>query len=192
MTVTRREAIRRLAVMAGGTVSAPTLAALLSGCEAAPPPVDWTPTALTGEQYDLLTAMVDRIIPTTDTPGAVEAGVPAFIDKMLADWMEDEDRDRFLTGLSAIDGEATSAHGAAFLALGEDDQVAFLTALDEAAVQARTDREDPLPFFAQLKEWTLAGYYTSEVGATEELQWLPAPGRYATVPVAEVGRAWSS
>ena len=48
------------------------------------------------------------------------------------------------------------------------------------------------PFYRQLKELTVAGYYTSEVGATQELQWLPAPGRYeADVPLSEVGRAWA-
>ena len=48
------------------------------------------------------------------------------------------------------------------------------------------------PFFRMLKELTLAGYYTSEIGATQELQWLPSPGRYdADVPLSDVGRAWA-
>ncbi|MDX1579066.1 MAG: gluconate 2-dehydrogenase subunit 3 family protein, partial [Gemmatimonadota bacterium] len=53
-------------------------------------------------------------------------------------------------------------------------------------------REEPLPPFALLKEWTLVGYYTSEVGATQELRWLANPGRYAAdMPLDEVGRAWA-
>ncbi len=48
------------------------------------------------------------------------------------------------------------------------------------------------PFFRTLKELTLAGYYTSEIGATQELQWQAAPGEYrADVPLSEVGRAWA-
>ncbi len=52
--------------------------------------------------------------------------------------------------------------------------------------------EPPPPFFSQLKELTVAGYYTSEVGATQELHWNPAPGEYRPdVPLAEVGRTWA-
>ena len=74
----------------------------------------------------------------------------------------------------------------------ESQRSELLTRLDGEAVAAREARQDPLPFFARLKEWTLIGYYTSEAGATEELQWLANPGRYVPdMPLAEVGRAWA-
>jgi hypothetical protein len=74
----------------------------------------------------------------------------------------------------------------------DDEQVALLSRLDVEAVQAREDDADPLPYFATLKEWTLAGYYTSEAGATQELRWLAVPGRFdADIPLDEVGRAWA-
>lgn len=48
------------------------------------------------------------------------------------------------------------------------------------------------PFFRTLKELTLAGYYTSEIGATQELQWGHLVGRYdADLPLSEVGRTWA-
>jgi gluconate 2-dehydrogenase gamma chain len=190
--ISRREAVRRLSVLAGGTLSGSTTAALLSGCRAEPRVPGWTPEALTPVQLDVLTAVVDGIIPRSDTPGASDVGVPVFIDRLLSRWAEDGARERVLTGLDEL--------GTEFLGAGEERRLATLTTLDEEAAQAREarraddtgDTDEPLPFFATLKEWTLSGYYTSEAGATQELQWLAIPGRYdADAPLGEVGRAWA-
>jgi len=182
--ISRREAVQRLAVLLGGAMSSSTVAALLSGCQAAPPPSEWAPAVLTQEQLDVLTVVVDLIIPRTDTPGAADVGLPAFIDLLLDRWAEDDQRALLLAGLDEL--------GTDFLALSPEAQTALLTRLDAEAVQARKDDVDPLPFFATLKEWTLSGYYTSEAGATQELQWLAVPGRWdADAPLGEVGRTWA-
>lgn len=184
--ITRREAVQRLGVLLGGAASASTVAALLSGCRVAPPAAAgaWSPAVLSGEQLDVLTVVVDRILPRTDTPGASDVGVPAFIDVLLDKWAGDGETERVLAGLDEL--------GSDFLAAPEAEQVAQLEALDREAAQARQGEERPLPFFATLKEWTLAGYYTSEAGATEELQWLAVPGRYdADLPLEQVGRTWA-
>lgn len=192
MDISRREALRRLTLVVGGAVSGPAVSAVLSGCRAEPAPSDWMPRALTADQADLVGALVDVILPATDTPGAKAVGVPAFIDKLLEAWVEPEDRARFLEGLAAIDGQMREAHGTTFREATAERQMTFLAGLDEAAVRARAAGAAPLPFFATLKEWTLVGYYTSEVGATQELQWLAAPGRYdADLPLSEVGRTWA-
>jgi gluconate 2-dehydrogenase gamma chain len=185
--ITRREAVQRLGVLLGGAVSASTVTALLSGCRATPPATasgTWSPAVLSGEQLDVLTVVVDRILPRTDTPGASDVGVPAFIDVLLDRWARDGEKERVLAGLDEL--------GADFLGAPEAEQVARLEALDAESVQARQGEERPLPYFATLKEWTLAGYYTSEAGATEELQWLAVPGRYdADLPLEQVGRTWA-
>ncbi|MDX1530819.1 MAG: gluconate 2-dehydrogenase subunit 3 family protein [Rhodothermales bacterium] len=252
----RREALRRIAVFVGGTVSAPVLSGVLGGCSA--PSGDEAATyayqTLDENQQRQIAALVDRIIPATDTPGAAEAGVPQFIDKMLAEWYAPEERDVFLLGLAEVDERAQAEAGGAFTDLDAEAQAAFVAALDAetypslgpedselaatdddvvesgqegtykaeeeaerevAGMQgdlgaAQTDSSSatqintgegtaavggqgaPPPFFRQVKELTLAGYYTSEVGATEELRWNPAPGRYdPDVPLSEIGRAWA-
>ena len=182
--LTRREAVQHLTVLLGYTMSSSTIAALLSGCQGAAVATGWAPKVLTPSQLELLTVVVDRILPRTDTPGASDVGVPAFIDLLLAEWAEDGQRSRVLRGLDEL--------GPGFLTSDEAGQTALLTRLDTEAVQARQDDVNPLPFFATVKEWTLAGYYTSEIGATQELQWLAVPGRYdADVPLNEVGRTWA-
>lgn len=192
MDLSRREALHRLTLLVGGAISAPTLAALTSGCRAEPAPADWVPKALTADQVELLGTLVDVILPATDTPGASAVGVPMFIDTMLDGWAEPEDRQRFLTGLTGVDAAAQTAHGVGFRNATAAQQQTLLEALDRDAIAARHAGTDPLPFFAHLKEWTLVGYYTSQVGATEELHWLPIPGRYdGNLPLTEVGRTWA-
>ncbi len=192
MDISRREALHHLTLLVGGAISAPVMGAILSGCRAKPAPAAWTPQALTTDQVDLLGTLVDLIIPATETPGAKDAGVPVFIDKLLHDWVGSEDRVRFQAGLAAIDEETQRTHGVAFREAISEQQNTILTRLDREAIQAREEGADPLPFFATLKEWTLVGYYTSEIGATRELQWLAAPGRYdADLPLEEVGPTWA-
>lgn len=192
MDISRRDALRRLTVVVGGALSAPTVSAVLSGVRAEPAPPGWTPRALTPRQAELLGLLVDRIIPPTDTPGAKDAGVPVFIDKLLDDWVNPDDRARFWRGLAAVDEAMQEAHGVAFSEATSEHQDAMVTRLDREAIEARRARTRPLPFFATLKEWTVVGYYTSEVGATQELRWLAIPGRYdGDLPLEEVGRAWA-
>jgi hypothetical protein len=165
-------------------MSSSTLAALLSGCRAAPAPEGWTPAVLTPARLDVLTAVVDVIIPATDTPGASDVGVPRFVDLLLDRWAEQDERARVLAGLDDL--------GADFLAMDSDARAETLARLDEEAVQAREVEIVPLPYFATLKEWTLVGYYTSEEGATQELQWLAVPGRWdGDIPLEDVGRTWA-
>lgn len=192
--ISRREAVRRLTVLVGGALSSSTVSALLAGCEApgsAATP-EWFPEVLTGGQMDRLTVVVDAILPSTDTPGAVDVGVPQLIDHLLADWAERDEVERVLGGLDGLDGLTEERVGAAFLEADPDEQVRLVESLDRETAQAREDESEPLPYFALIKEWTITGYYTSEAGATQELQWVALPGRYdADVPLSEVGRTWA-
>ena len=192
MEISRREALHRLSVVLGGAVSAPVASAILSGVRAEPAHAAWAPRALSSQQADLLGTLVDLIIPPTDTPGARQAGVAAFIDKLLEDWVDAKDRAHFQAGLVALDTEMERLHGVAFLNATPGQQTALLERLDREAIEARRAGANPSPFFSTLKEWTLVGYYTSEIGATQELQWIAAPGAYnADVPLEEVGRTWA-
>lgn len=176
-------------------MSASTITALLGGCSgrsADAPAHEFV--SLDADQQALVARLVDLVIPQTDTPGALAAGADEFIDKMLSDWMPDDERDAFLAGLATLDARARSEAGAPFVQVDAERQVALLTALDAEAYQgsAAQARGADTPFMKRLKELTLAGYYTSEIGATQELQWIAMPGRYdGDVPLTEVGRAWA-
>jgi len=190
--IDRREALRRTALLLGGVLTAPTVAGVLAGCEArSVPDGAWNPRALTPDQANLVATIADHILPETDTPGARAVGVHRFIDAMLAESYPAEDRARFLAGLADVDARARRTCGRAFLQCATTEQRALLVHLDGEAF-ATTPSPDEAPFFRTMKELTLVGYYTSEIGATRELRHAPVPGRFdGCVPLAEIGRAWA-
>jgi len=191
-TIDRREALRRAALLLGGALAAPTVAGVLAGCQAARVPDGaWAPRALTRAQAELVAAMAEHILPETDTPGARAAGVHRFIDAMLAESCPPLERERFLAGLAEVDARAGRTSGHPFLQCAPADQRALLEVLDREAFASTRD-EPAVPFFRTLKDLTLLGYYTSEIGATRELHHAPVPGRYdGCVPLAQVGRTWA-
>lgn len=127
--------------------------------------------ALGPHQRATVTAAAERIIPKSDTPGATDAGVTAFIDHMLADWYEPAERDRLLMGLAELDARAQTLGVREFVELTEADQVALLTEID-GEVTANDH------WFAMLKFLTVWGYFTSEVAQRETLGAFPLPWRY--------------
>lgn len=200
----RREAVKRISILVGGALSAPTLAGIMGGCQAPTPGQEAVLQSITPEQHELLAVLTEHIIPETDTPGARAARVPEYIDAMLTDFYAEDDRTRFLDGLAGVDERARATYETPFLDTANEEQVALLTTLDEEAfpdLDAMSDEEraayrqrraeDGNAFFATLKELTIAGYYTSEVGATQELRVNPMGVHEADIPYADLGRAWA-
>lgn len=191
--IDRREALRRVGVLLGGLVSAPTAAGVLSGCRRTSGP-DWSPQTLTTEQNEMVDTIAEIIIPATDTPGARAANVNRFIDAMLTGSYPAETRDRFLAGLQETNARCRDTYGSPFVDCTPEQQRAIVGELDDEMFGPDApdfDRENP-PFFRMMKELTLVGYYTSEIGATQELKTNVVPGRYeGDVPYEEIGRAWA-
>lgn len=189
----RREAIRQLAFLTGGALSMSTIAGVMGGCTTKKSG-SFSPKTLSDSQNELVTVISEHIIPATDTPGAKAAGVNQFIDHMLTDWNTDAERKHFLAGLDGVDKTSNSSFNENFLDLDDDQQVEVLKKLEQEA----SNNPDPVtkgelpPFFSMMKEFTIVGYYTSEIGASKELKSNLIPGRYdGCVPYSEIGRAWS-
>ena len=172
----RREALKRVGVLMGGAVSLPLASGVLSGCQPSPSSAGYTLQTLTEPQSELVATIAEHIIPTTDTPGARAAQVHTFVDRMLTEWYPLEDKERFLAGLAEVDQMAQDLHELPFGECTEAEQVAILRILDNESRQAAPGAD--APFFQMMKEQTLMGYYTSEIGATQELQHVPAAGRF--------------
>jgi hypothetical protein len=135
--------------------------------------------ALDPHQNETVASIAELIIPKTDTPGAREAGVPAFIDVMLAEWGDDDQRKVFTAGLANVDERSRALFGKDFIASSAEQQVQILTDLDAELARLRDTKSDTSKNFFQGVKWlTLTGYYTSEVGATTEQHFRIVPGRY--------------
>lgn len=198
----RRELLERIGLLLGGTVSASSIAAVLSDTQRATRG-DYVPQTLTPWQNEWVATLAELIIPTTDTPGGRAARVNVFIDKMLTSIYTAEERKRFIAGLDDVEKRA-KARGASFLGSRPETQIQILKDLEAESLAAQSASRSTQAFFHELsgtaewtffhelKELTLIGYYHSEIGATQELRYGGAvPGRYvADVSLKEVGRSW--
>jgi gluconate 2-dehydrogenase gamma chain len=146
---------------------------------------------LNAHQSATVTTMAELILPKTDTPGATDVGACEFIDLILTEWYEEAERERFLAGLADVDVRAKSLFGKDFIGCSPAQQADLLTALGEQMVEAvdRAARGTPIGtdknFYSMLRRWTLTAYYTSEAGATAELNYEVIPDHYDGC--AEVG-----
>jgi len=196
----RRDALGRVALIMGGTLSAPTILAFLEGCKSASD----TSTAMTfpfpAERKALISEIAEVIIPKTDTPGAKDAKVGEFIEKMLKDCYAAKDQDSFDKGLKEIEKKD-------FLKATPAEQIKILKEM-EASAKEETNKageekkkyteagkeytDAGVPFFRLMKELTLLGYFTSEQGATLALDYVPVPGRYdGCIDLKPGQKAWA-
>lgn len=184
----RRDAISKVALLFGATFSAPTLFAM----EQAKSGNKITSTKLVFDNSEkaLITAVAEHIIPKTETPGATDAGVTPFLIMMLNDCYKPLEQDSFKQGLALLKSRN-------FMAKSQAEQVEALKVIEKetkAEMESRNVRtvkvgdnvdketmdEKPkgVPFWRLMKELTLLGYYTSEIGANASFVYEPIPGKY--------------
>lgn len=198
----RREAIERAALVLGYAITGPTLAGVLGGCKANPE-LNFKPEFFTEAQGALIATVSEIIMPRTDTPGAKDVGVPMFIDQMLKTVYPKEGQDAFIKNLTGFDEGARETYGKNFSDCKEEEQLAYFKKHHDAAVQSTAGGlssgwwnagvTSAKPFILEVKELTLVGFFTSEVGATQVLQYKQVPGPFkGCVPLAEVGKTWAT
>jgi hypothetical protein len=188
----RREAIKRTALLMGGTLSASAMLGVLNGCKAEPA-ITWEPQFFSADEAGLMEAIAERIMPKTDTPGAIDAGVPSFIDTMMAEFYQEKEKKAFREALQLVEKDAKDTYGKSFVKLEPAMQDELLNKYDKEAYEQSQQKDAEPHFFRTMKELTLLGYFTSEVGATEFLKYDPVPGDYkGCIPYSEVGRAWAT
>jgi hypothetical protein len=153
---------------------------------------------LNAHQDATVKTMAELILPKTDTPGATDVGTSEFIDLMLTEWYDEEDRTRFLNGLADVDARTIALFGRNFVGGTPDQQATILTWLGQkmnADAEAsphprRGSRGVSRNFYSMFRSLTLTAYYTSEAGATQELHFQMIPDSHdgcAAVPSAKGG-----
>ncbi len=183
----RRDALKIL--MAGGAlpVLSPDLFAFFQDSH---PAAGYAIRTLSSGQNATVLAMIDQIIPATETPGAKGARVNEFIDVILTEWANDAERKNILGGLDDVDKQSNSLFAKNFAEASSEQQVMLLRSLDEAAAIERSKSKGHPPFwepegrdtqlqgdfFSLFKKMTLHGYYTSEIGFSQELKLQIIPG----------------
>jgi len=176
----------------------------------------------TDEDAAFLDEVAEVIIPATDTPGAKDAGVGAFMTVFVSDCLTADEQADFRAGIEALKSEA-EATGKAFLEMTAEERLAFLQGVvpqartqakvvkqakerakqsqdiqpnaDQAGEASAADMADALPklhWYTPLEQLTLFGFFTSEEGATEVLKYEPVPGEYIGDADYDGGPAWAT
>lgn len=185
--ISRREAIKRTGLWMGGVLITPAIASLFQGC---------TPSGASGtvffssRQMSVIKRMCDLMIPSTNTPGALDAAVPVFIDRMVGEVYSPEQRTRFADGLDTFEQGSAGEYGASFSELDEMTQTRYMTSVTESAINTYSAE---LAFILIFRELCLTGFCLSEQGSNSVLRYMQTPGKYEPcIPFGEVGKTWAT
>jgi len=189
----RRKFIKGLSIILGGTVASGLLTGNAYAVAMTYSPTQSHSTAgkiFTVEQLKLLEYVCAIVIPKTATLGAAEVDTHGFIDSQLYHCHSKQTQNKIMALLTDIDEMALSAHSAAFIKLSYDQQFSLLTKLDIGDKPfSQAQRTD----FKSLKQLICFGYYTSEVGASQELRFDAIPGGFkGSIPYSKDQASWGS
>ena len=185
MNLTRREAVLHLATMLGATVVGPRLTAATFDMSQA--------HGFSATEIALLDEIGDTILPPSDVPGAKAVGIGPFLAMMISDCYTATEQQALRDGLRQLTTGFTQRFGGDFVTGTAANRTVHLNDLDrEQRAYHQTLAPGAQPhYFRILKELTVLGYFSSEVGATQALRYAEVPGGYdGNAPYTHGDRAW--
>jgi len=170
MAMNRRDALKSMVLMMGGTMVGASV--ILTGCA----PEDRI-EGLEFSERDIafLDEIGETIIPTTDTPGAKATQIGAFMVLMVKDTYNKEQQEIFVEGLNNLRKEFKDQVGSDFVEASPEERTNFLNQVNQ---KAQAEGQQGPHYIHMLKDLTVLGYFTSEIGATKALRYVETPGRY--------------
>jgi hypothetical protein len=141
----------------------------------------------------MLDEIAETIIPRTDTPGAKDAAVGAFIARYSAACYEPAQLRSLQQGIGTLDALMRTKAGLDFLRASPAQRQALLIEIDLQARKHAKEPGHPVPhYFTLMKQLTLLGFFTSEPGSTRVLRYRPVPGKYkGCVPYKKGETSWA-
>jgi hypothetical protein len=201
--VQRRDALKLIATMMGGVICTPTVLAMDQMMSRTSLVADGTKFVLSQNQKNTIAEVAEMILPRTSTPGARDAGVPSFVENMLRDCYRLPEHRSFLEGVKYLEQNE-------FVSKDSADRILILSELEQkskelfkiylaqqAEISASTvtilDERDVkgVPFWRLMKELTLLGYFTSEVGVRSSFDYVPIPGKLELIKLLPGQKAFS-
>ena len=184
----RRDALQHIALLLGGTVVGGQ--AFLLGCKSETAKEQ----GFTADDVTYLNEIADTILPTTGTPGAKAANVGQFMTVMVNDCYDETDQKTFTDGMAKINELSKKDYSKNFLEAAPADRLKLLTTLDKEQKEYTKNKkkEDPAHYFNLMKQLTLLGYFTSEIGCTQARRYVPVPGKFdACIPYKKGDKAFA-
>jgi hypothetical protein len=193
----RRDALKNTALLGGSAALSTSLLGLLQSCQTQDR-LSWTPQLLSNAQAKLVAALVDTILPTTDTPGGLDMKVDMFIDLFYAKALDEAGQKGTQAALDQFNADCKAQHGKLFQDLSAEQKQEHLRA--EEAKSPKLPRgvwgyavEETKPtFYRQFKSLAVMAYCTSTEIGKNQLKYDPVPGPYqGCIPFEEVDGVWS-
>jgi len=184
----RRDALQHISLLLGGTIVGSTF--FLDGCKSN----TGKEAAFTEDDIAYLDEIADTILPTTKTPGAKAAKTGAFMTVMVNDCYEEKDQKIFHDGMNKLNDFSKRTYDKSFMESSSRQKHDLLVQLDKEQKEYMNNKkkEDPSHYFRMMKELTLLGYFTSEIGCTQARRYIETPGRFeGCVPYKKGDRAWA-
>ena len=193
----RREAVKYISILLGGAVIGAD--AFLSGCKTKTgSTTDWT-----AEDVAYLNEIGETILPRTATPGAKDANVGQFMTVMVNDCYVEADQKAFREGLEKLNDASDKKFNKNFMSITPEQRTQLLTEIDKEAkdyqkkvgefngAESKKEKDEIAKgnknyvkqymaphYFTMMKQLTLLGFFTSEVGMKQAVRYIPVPGRY--------------
>jgi Gluconate 2-dehydrogenase subunit 3 len=190
----RRELLKIVALLTGGVVIGGEV--FLSGCNSNDKTATTAATgAFSKDDISFLDEVAETILPKTNTPGAKDAEVGAFMTVMVNDCYTEADQKIFHEGMKKLDEASNQLNKAGFIKSTPEQRHVLLVNLDkEAKEYGKTKKpDDPNHYFAMMKQLTLLGFFTSKPGATQALRYVAVPGKYeGCIPYKKGDKAWAT
>lgn len=175
-------------MLLGGTIVGSSF--FLSGCKSN----DGVKINFTEADITFLDDVAETILPETSSPGAKAAKVGQFMTVMVNDCYEKADQEVFHRGMRQLNEVSKEKMGDTFSKLSPQKKQELLISLDKEQKDYQKNKkpEERSHYFRMMKELTLLGFFTSEVGATQALRYIERPGRYdGCVPYKKGDKAWA-
>lgn len=177
----RREALKSVAVLFGGAISATTMGVLFENFTL--PENEKNSVFFTPDQEKILAEFAEIIIPSSKSaPGAKAAGLGKFIPMMIKDCYPASVQQDFYEGLKAMESKSIKAYKQAFLMLTPAERTKLVGEIrTETIAQKKEDKvagKNPNYFFVIARDLTILGYFSSEIGCNQARSYVAIPGRY--------------
>ncbi len=193
----RRQALKNTIVAAGSAALTPTLLSLLQSCQQQDR-LTWKPVFLNEEQATFISRVVDRWLPKTETPGALDMKVDVFIDAAYANIYSSGGQEMVKSEINKMNEQCKADLGNGFASLSASDQDKMLQKWESetekfpGSVWGTAVVEKDVGYYRQLKSMALWAYFSSEEIGKNVLNYDPIPGVYqGCIPLSEVGKTWS-
>ncbi|WP_316753107.1 gluconate 2-dehydrogenase subunit 3 family protein [Pedobacter gandavensis] len=184
----RRELLKMIALLTGGAMIGGDM--LLTGCSADKEKIN---SLFSSQDQEFLDLVADTMLPdTAKSPGAKAAKVGSFMTVIVADCYPEKDQKVFLEGMAKLNAASEKMHGTAFIKATDPQRLALIHALDKEAKDYQANKESPTHYFTMMKQLAFFGYFTSEIGATQAMRYVSAPGRFeGSVPYKKGDKSWA-